>query len=100
MTGINIDSAAPVISSISVTNGARYTLGDAANPVGPPTCTASDSGSGLASCAVTVTGGQSNGVGTFNFTVAAIDNAGNTTTVADTSNAALDNKLPSDFELS
>ena len=36
--------------------------------------------SGVASCKVTVTGGQPNGVGTFSFTATATDSAGNTTT--------------------
>jgi hypothetical protein len=39
-----------------------------------------DDGSGVAGCKVSVTGGQPNRVGTFNFTVTATDKAGNTTT--------------------
>jgi hypothetical protein len=80
VSGINIDSTGPAITGISLTNGAIYTLGDPAIPTRQPTCTASDSGSGVATCSVTVTGGQPNGVGTFTFTATAIDKAGNTTT--------------------
>jgi hypothetical protein len=80
VSGINIDSTKPTISSISVANGAIYTLGDPAIPSGTLTCTATDSGSGVASCRVTVAGGLPNGVGTFGFTATATDKAGNTTT--------------------
>jgi len=78
--GIKIDSLKPVMTGISLTNGAVYTLGDAAIPSGTPTCTATDGGSGVASCSVALTGGKPNGVGTFNFTATAKDVAGNTTT--------------------
>jgi hypothetical protein len=81
VSGINIDSVKPTIDSISVTNGAIYTLGDPAIPSGTPTCTASDGLSGLdGGCNVTVSGGQPNGVGTFSFIATATDKAGNTTT--------------------
>jgi hypothetical protein len=78
--GISIDSVRPTISSLSVANGAIYTLGDPAAPSGSPACTASDGGSGVASCSVAIAGGQPNGVGTFSFTATAADRAGNTTT--------------------
>jgi hypothetical protein len=80
VSGINIDSTKPTITSMSLTNGAKYTLGDPAIPSGTPTCTASDSGSGVATCNVTVTGGKPNGVGQFTFTATATDKAGNQTT--------------------
>jgi hypothetical protein len=80
VNSINIDATRPTISSLSVSNGAIYTLGDPAIPSGTPTCTASDSGAGVASCSVKITGGQANGVGAFGFTATATDKAGNTTT--------------------
>lgn len=80
VSGINIDATDPTITSLSVKDGARYTLGDPAIPSGTPTCTASDAVSGVASCVVTVSGGQPNGVGRFSFTATAADKAGNTTT--------------------
>jgi hypothetical protein len=80
VSGINIDATKPTINSVSVANGAVFTLGDPAAPSGTPTCTATDTGSGVASCNVAVTGGQPNGVGTFSFTATATDNAGNTST--------------------
>jgi hypothetical protein len=75
VSGISIDSVKPAITI----NGLKaiYTLGEAANL----SCTATDAGSGMnGSCSISVTGGQPNGVGTFNFTATATDNAGNTAT--------------------
>jgi hypothetical protein len=80
VSGINIDSTKPTIASTSVKNGAIYTVGDPSIPSGTPTCTDSDTGSGVASCSVSVTGGQPNGVGTLSFTATAKDTAGNTAT--------------------
>ncbi len=73
--GIKIDQEKPTVTSVSV-QGGTYTLGN----VPSPTCSASDSFSGLASCAVTVGGGNSNGVGTFTWTATAKDKAGNVST--------------------
>jgi hypothetical protein len=73
VSGINIDGEAPTITGVNVAGGV-YILG----AVPGATCTASDSFSGLAgSCAVTVTGGTPNGVGTFFYTATATDRAGN-----------------------
>jgi hypothetical protein len=52
--------------------GGFYQLGTAP----APTCTATDTYSGVQSCTVTVTGGT-NGVGTFGWTATATDKAGN-----------------------
>ena len=60
--------------------GGIFTLGSV--PVA--SCTATDSFSGLASCTVTVTGGNANGVSTFTYTATATDKAGNSTTVTGT----------------
>ena len=58
--------------------GAPYTLGAAPKV----SCAATDATSGLAApCAGAVTGGASNGVGTFTYTASATDKAGNTTKV-------------------
>ena len=74
LSGIKIDMEAPSITSVNVAGG-FYTLG----AVPAVTCSASDSFSGLlGTCAVTVTGGTPNGVGTFRYTATAIDSAGNT----------------------
>jgi hypothetical protein len=81
VAGINIDAVAPGVSIGGVKDGAIYTLG----VVPTPTCTASDSLSGLAGpCATSLVGGTSNGVGTYTYTAKAIDKAGNTTTVTAT----------------
>ncbi len=69
---VSIDNENPTITNVNVSNG-FYTLGSVPNP----TCTASDSFSGVSSCTVAVTGGTANGVGTFNYTATAKDNAGN-----------------------
>jgi hypothetical protein len=78
VSGINIDSTKPSITVSGVADGGTYTLG----AVPAPSCTASDTnGSGLdGTCAITVTGGKANGVGTFSFTATATDKAGNTST--------------------
>lgn len=74
LSGIKIDMEAPSITSVNVAGG-FYTLG----AVPAATCSASDSFSGLlGTCAVTVTGGTPNGVGTFLYTATATDSAGNT----------------------
>jgi hypothetical protein len=78
VSGINIDGTQPTITLSGIANGGIYTLG----AVPAASCTATDGGSGLGSggCTVSVTGGTANGVGTFNFTATATDQAGNTTT--------------------
>jgi hypothetical protein len=73
---INLDQTGPTVTGANV-DGKRYTLGET---VPAPTCTATDLGSGPASCVVTVTGGNANGVGTFTWTATAKDRAGNATT--------------------
>jgi alpha-tubulin suppressor-like RCC1 family protein len=79
--GINIDSAAPVITLGGIMNGGIYTLG----AVPPATCAAVDILSGLdGACSMSVTGGSVNGVGAFNFNATATDRAGNTATVTGT----------------
>jgi hypothetical protein len=70
--GINIDNENPTITGVNVAGG-FYTLGQAP----APTCTANDSFSGLAGCKVSVSGGTTNGVGTFSWTATATDKAGN-----------------------
>ncbi|MEO5829215.1 MAG: PxKF domain-containing protein, partial [Rhodanobacter sp.] len=79
--GIKIDQEKPTLTTASVNvGGGTFTLG----AVPAATCMASDSFSGLASCTVTVTGGNSNGVGTFAYSATATDKAGNTSTVTGT----------------
>jgi hypothetical protein len=81
VSGINIDTVKPTVTVGGVASGAVYTLG----AVPTATCSASDSLSGLAGpCSISVTGGLSNGVGTFTFTATATDLAGNTQTVTGT----------------
>lgn len=83
VSGINIDQELPTLTARDVNvAGAQYTLGT----VPTASCTAVDNVSGLASCKVTVTGGNANGVGSFNYTATAKDNAGNTTTITGTYN--------------
>ena len=77
VAGINIDAEKPAITIQGVANGGSYTLG----AVPSASCTATDSFSGVASCTVSVTGGLANGVGTFNYTATATDNAGNVQTL-------------------
>jgi hypothetical protein len=73
VSGISIDNENPTVTSVNVANGS-YTLGG----VPTATCTATDSFSGVASCKITVTGGNPGGVGTFSYTAIATDRAGNT----------------------
>jgi hypothetical protein len=73
VSGITIDNENPTVTSVNVANVA-YTLG----LVPAATCTATDSFSGVASCKVTITGGNANGVGTFSYIATATDKAGNT----------------------
>lgn len=78
VSGIRIDREKPTLTTADVNvQGATYVLGN----VPTATCTASDSFSGLASCKVTVSGGNANGVGSFGYTATATDNVGNTTTI-------------------
>jgi hypothetical protein len=77
VSGINIDTTKPTVTLGGVVSGGVYTLG----AVPAASCTAADNGSGVSSCGVTITGGQTNGVGTFSFTATATDGAGNTTTL-------------------
>ena len=79
VSGINIDNENPTITDVNVAGG-FYKLGTAP----APTCTATDSFSGLSSCKVTVSGGNANGVGTFTWTATAIDKAGNSATQSGT----------------
>jgi hypothetical protein len=79
-SGIDIDSTPPSVSNPGVTTGHIYLLGDPAIPASGRSCTASDGGSGVGSCVLTVTGGLPNGVGKFTFTATATDKAGNTAT--------------------
>ncbi|WP_411720418.1 OmpL47-type beta-barrel domain-containing protein [Mycetocola sp.] len=79
--GIRIDREKPTLTDADVNvAGGTYTLGS--TPAA--TCTATDSFSGVASCTVTVTGGTTNGVGTWSYTATAVDRAGNTTTITGT----------------
>jgi hypothetical protein len=81
VSGINIDLAGPSLAVTGIANGGVYTLG----AVPPAACSATDGTSGLATpCSLTVTGGTTNGVGTFAFTARATDVAGNTATVTGT----------------
>jgi hypothetical protein len=80
VAGIDIDRETPAITVDGIKDGAVYTLGAA--PRG--SCTASDGVSGAGDCAVTVTGGLANGVGTFVFVAKAVDNAGNAEQVTGT----------------
>jgi microsomal dipeptidase-like Zn-dependent dipeptidase len=73
--GINIDLTPPVVAVTGVSNGAEYDL----NNVPEAGCSTSDALSGLATAAVvSVTGGTSNGVGTYVVScTGASDRAGN-----------------------
>src|SRR5262249_3648985 len=70
-----VDTTAPVVSVLGVTNGATYTLG----AVPAASCSTTDSGFGVAAPAtLSVTGGTANGVGHFIATCSnGQDNAGN-----------------------
>jgi hypothetical protein len=77
VTGIKVDTVAPVVTVSGVSDGATYVLG----AVPTPSCAATDATSGVAgSCSGVVSGGLPNGVGTFSYTATATDVAGNTTT--------------------
>jgi hypothetical protein len=79
--GIQIDQEKPTLTTGDViVQGGTFTLGS----VPAATCTAVDSFSGIASCTVSVTGGNANGVGTFSYTATATDKAGNSSTVSGT----------------
>ncbi|WP_157984846.1 OmpL47-type beta-barrel domain-containing protein [Lentzea terrae] len=71
--GINVDTEAPVIESVSVADGAIYRFAAPA-----PACTAADAVSGVDSCVVVVTALADPGA--YGFTATAKDKAGNTTT--------------------
>lgn len=79
---VKVDGAKPTVTVKGIAAGAIYTLG----AVPAPSCSATDVGpSGLnGACAITVTGGLANGVGTFAFTAKAKDMAGNQTVVTGT----------------
>jgi hypothetical protein len=79
VTGINIDRAAPTITSVNVANQV-YVL---SSPVPAPSCEATDANSGVASCSVSVIhdNNYGTGVGRFNYTASATDLAGNTATL-------------------
>lgn len=73
--GLNLDGAAPLVVVTGVSDGASYTLGS----VPTAGCDTQDAQSGVATPAtLTVTGGDSNGLGSFMATCSgAADNAGN-----------------------
>ena len=77
---ISIDLTAPIVEITGVTDGAVYDLGSAPQAG----CSTSDALSGVATAAaLTVTGGTSNGVGTFTVSCAgALDKAGNAATAS------------------
>jgi len=72
---VDVDQVEPVPKVVGV-DKAIYTLGDKPSP----TCTATDEHSGVASCTVSTTGGNANGVGEYTVTATATDKAGNTAT--------------------
>jgi hypothetical protein len=74
VSGINIDTVAPVVTIGGVKDGAVYTIG----AVPTPTASATDVTSGLAAPVTgTQSGGTANGVGTFTYVATATDKAGN-----------------------
>ncbi|MDT0214749.1 PxKF domain-containing protein [Rothia sp. ARF10] len=73
VSGINVDTVAPVVTIGGVTNGAQYTIG----AVPAATASATDATSGLAGPATGTTTGGTNGVGSFTYTATATDKAGN-----------------------
>jgi hypothetical protein len=73
VTGIDVDKTAPVVQLVGGPQGSYYFGDDPA----APTCDASDSTSGLASCVVT---GGGTTVGSHSYLATATDNAGNTAT--------------------
>jgi hypothetical protein len=74
---VDIDQVKPAVEVAGVEK-AIYTLGD--KPA--PTCQATDEHSGVASCTVSTTGGNANGVGEYTVTATATDKAGNIATDA------------------
>jgi hypothetical protein len=78
--GMKIDTIAPGVTVSGPADGSTIVLG---SPVATPSCTATDTGSGLgllSTCTGTLTGGNAKGVGLFTYTAKATDLAGNTTT--------------------
>jgi large repetitive protein len=74
VSGINVDTVAPVVAIAGVKDGSSYTIGN----VPTATVSATDATSGVVgSPAMTKTGGTANGVGTFTVTGTATDKAGN-----------------------
>ncbi len=81
VSGINVDTVAPVLTVGGVKDGATYTIG----AVPFATASATDATSGVAGSATGVlTGGTANGVGTFTYTATATDKAGNVGTATAT----------------
>lgn len=78
VSGINIDTVAPVVTIAGITNGAQYTIG----AVPAATASATDATSGLAGPATGTTTGGTNGVGSFTYTASATDKAGNVGTAS------------------
>jgi hypothetical protein len=72
---VDIDQVKPTVKVLGV-DKAIYSLG--AKP--SPTCSAGDDHSGVASCTVSTSGGNANGVGEFTVTATAKDKAGNVAT--------------------
>lgn len=77
---LNIDKMPPVITLTGITDGATYTLG--AVPVAG--YLAVDNLSGMESYSSNLSGGNTNKVGTYKYTVTGTDRAGNTKTVVAT----------------
>ncbi len=74
---LSIDRTPPSITIAGVADGGVYVFG----AVPSPSCSASDSLSGVAApCSGTVSGGDANGLGRFTFTATAKDVAGNVAT--------------------
>jgi hypothetical protein len=76
VAGINIDLVSPTIAINGISDGAMYALG----AVPTPSCTASDTLSGPNGCTGSVSGGSTNGVGTYTYKATGFDKAGNATT--------------------
>jgi len=72
---VDVDQVKPAPKVVGV-DKAIYTLGSQPSP----TCSAADEHSGVASCTVSTTGGNANGVGEYTVTATATDKAGNTAT--------------------
>ena len=69
----SVDMEQPTVTIGGVRDGGVYVLGN----VPTPTCNATDSFSGVATCRGTLSGGLPNGVGTFTYAATATDKAGN-----------------------